>query len=205
VARLTGYGLDHAGVASTKAGITVDRSLRTANPRIYAIGDCRDGPRLTHAANQDARCVIQNALFPFRKAADYSALPAVTYCDPEVAQVGLTEAAAREKHPSVQVLRHDFDHIDRSIAEHDTRGFIKIMAVGNRVVGATIVGAHAGELLALLSFAVSGKLTLSDLANQTYAYPTLSEIIRFAAEKPGQARLFTPLMRRITGLFQKLP
>ncbi len=204
-ARLGGYGLELAGVASTKAGISVDKHLRTSNPRIYAIGDCRDGPRLTHAANQDARCAIQNALFPFRKAADYSALPAVTYTDPELAQVGLTETAAREKHPKVEVLRHDFDHIDRSIAEHDVRGFIKIMAVGNRVVGATIVGAHAGELLPLLGFAVSGKLTLSDLANQTYAYPTLSEIIRFAAEQPGQAKLFTPLMRRVTGLFQKLP
>ncbi|WP_426164353.1 dihydrolipoyl dehydrogenase family protein [Sandarakinorhabdus sp. DWP1-3-1] len=204
-ARLAGYGLDIAGVASTKAGITVDKYLRTSNPRIFAIGDCREGPRLTHAANQDARCVIQNALFPFRKAADYSALPAVTYTDPELGQVGLTEAAARTAHPRVEVLRHDFDHIDRSIAEHDVRGFLKIMAVGNKVVGATIVGAHVGELVALLGFAVSGKLSLGDLANHTYAYPTLSEVIRFAAEKPGQARLFTPFMRRVTGLFQKLP
>ncbi|OYU14853.1 MAG: hypothetical protein CFE37_08915 [Alphaproteobacteria bacterium PA4] len=204
-ARTGGFGLDAAGVTVAKDGIVTDRWLRTSNSRIYAIGDCRAGPRLTHAANQDARTVIQNALFPFRKAKNYSALPAVTYTDPELAQVGLTEAAARAKHARVEIIRHDFDHIDRSIAEHDNRGFIKIMAVGNRVVGVTIVGAHAGELLALCSFAVSGKLSLSDLANQTYAYPTLAEIIRFAAEKPGQAKLFTPLMRRVTRLFQKLP
>lgn len=205
VARVGGFGLDVAGVETTKRGITVDRYLRTSNRRIYAIGDCRDGPRLTHAADQDARTVIQNALFPFRKRTDYSALPAATYTDPELAQVGLTEAKARTAYRDVEVLRHDFDHNDRSVSERDMRGFVKIMAVGNKVVGVTIVGAHAGELLALASFAVSGKLTLSDLANQTYAYPTLAEAIRFAAEQPGQAKLFTPTMRKLTRFFQKLP
>jgi pyruvate/2-oxoglutarate dehydrogenase complex dihydrolipoamide dehydrogenase (E3) component len=204
-ARMSGFGLDLAGVATTPAGITVDRFLRTSNPRIYAIGDCRAGPRLTHAADQDARTVIQNALFPFRKATDYSALPAATFTDPELAQVGLTEAKARALHANVAVLRHDFDHNDRSVAEADMRGFVKIMAVGNKVVGMTIVGAHAGELLALAGFAVAGKLSLSDLANRTFAYPTLAEAIRFAAEIPGQARLFTPTMQRLTRLFQKLP
>ncbi len=204
-ARISGYGLDKAGVETTRNGITVDRYLRTSNRRIYAIGDCRNGPRLTHAADQDARTVIQNALFPFRKATDYTALPAATFTDPELAQVGLTEARARAAHPNVQVLRHDFDHNDRSVTEGDMRGFVKIMAVGNTVVGVTIVGAHAGELLALATFAVAGKLTLKHLANQTYAYPTLAEAIRFAAELPGQAALFTPFMRRVTRLFQKLP
>ena len=204
-ARMDGYGLDVAGVAVTLAGITVDRHLRTSNRRIFAIGDCRAGPRLTHAADQDARTVIQNALFPFRKATDYSALPAATFTDPELAQVGLTEAKARAAHADIQVLRHDFDHNDRSVAEGDMRGFVKIMAVGNRVVGMTIVGAHAGELLALATFAVAGKLSLSDFANRTFAYPTLAEAIRFAAELPGQAKLFTPTVRRLTRWFQKLP
>lgn len=204
-ARMEGFGLELAGVAVTPAGISVDRFLRTSNRRIYAIGDCRAGPRLTHAADQDARTVIQNALFPFHKATDYRALPAAAYTDPELAQVGLTEAKARAAHPDVQVLRHDFDHNDRSVAEGDMRGFVKIMAVGNKVVGMTIIGAHAGELLALASFAVAGKLSLSDLANRTFAYPTLAEAIRFAAEIPGQAKLFTPMMRTLTRFFQKLP
>jgi pyruvate/2-oxoglutarate dehydrogenase complex dihydrolipoamide dehydrogenase (E3) component len=204
-ARMEGFGLELAGVAVTPAGISVDRFLRTSNRRIYAIGDCRAGPRLTHAADQDARTVIQNALFPFRKTTDYSALPATAYTDPELAQVGLTEAKARAAHPDVQVLRHGFDDNDRSVAEGDMRGFVKIMAVGNKVVGMTIVGAHAGELLALASFAVAGKLSLSDLANRTFAYPTLAEAIRFAAEIPGQAKLFTPMMRALTRFFQKLP
>jgi pyruvate/2-oxoglutarate dehydrogenase complex dihydrolipoamide dehydrogenase (E3) component len=205
VARTQGFGLDMAGVAVTRAGIMVDRYLRTSNKRIYAIGDCRAGPRLTHAADQDARAVIQNALFPFRKATDYSALPAAVFTDPELAQVGLTEAKAREANPRTEVFRHDFDHIDRSVTEADMRGFVKIMAVGNKVVGVTIVGAHAGELLALASFAVSGKLSLSELANQTFAYPTLSEALRFAAEQRGQRALFTPTVQRIARLFQKLP
>lgn len=204
-ARTQGFGLEHAGVAVTRAGITVDRYLRTSNSRIYAIGDCRAGPRLTHAADQDARTVIQNALFPFRKKADYSALPAAVFTDPELAQVGLTEAKARASNSKTEVFRHDFDHNDRSVTENDMRGFVKIMTVGNRVTGVTIVGAHAGELLALASFAVSGKLSLPDLANQTFAYPTLSEALRFAAEQRGQRALFTPTVRRITQFFQKLP
>ncbi len=204
-ARTKGFGLDLAGVDFTPRGIAVDKYLRTSNRRIFAIGDCRDGPRLTHAADQDARTVIQNALFPFAKKIDYSALPAAVFTDPELAQVGLTEPKARTAHPNSQIFRHDFDHNDRSVTEADMRGFVKIMALGNRVLGVTIVGAHAGELLALASFAVSGKLSLADLAAQTFAYPTLSEALRFAAEQPGQARLFTPMMRRITGLFQKLP
>lgn len=205
VARTEGFGLDLAGVAVTRAGITVDQYLRTSNPKIYAIGDCRAGPRLTHAADQDARTVIQNALFPFRKKTDYSALPASVFTDPELAQVGLTETKARASNPKTEVFRHDFDHNDRSVTDADMRGFVKIMAVGNRVTGVTIVGAHAGELLALASFAVSGKLSLSDLANQTFAYPTLSEALRFAAEQRGQKALFTPTVQRIARLFQKLP
>ena len=204
-ARTAGFGLELAKVATGRNGIIVDKYLRTSNARIFAIGDCRDGPRLTHAADQDARTVIQNALFPFRKATDYSALPAAIFTDPELAQVGLTEAKARAAHPDVAVWRHDFDHNDRSVTENDMRGFVKIMARGNRIVGVTIVGAHAGELLALATFAVAGKLGISDLANRTLAYPTLSEALRFAAEQPGQAKLFTPFMRRLTGLFQRLP
>ncbi len=203
--RISGYGLKAAGVETGKGGIITDAFLRTSNRRIYAIGDCRDGPRLTHAADQDARTVIQNALFPFRKRKDYSALPAAIFTDPQLAQVGLTEPAARKLHPDIKVFRQDFDHNDRSVTEADMRGFVKIIVLGKRVLGVTIVGGHAGELLALASFAVSGKLSLSDLANQTFAYPTLAEALRHAAEQPGQAALFSPLMRKLTALFQRLP
>lgn len=204
-ARISGFGLEAAGVQTGKNGIITDAWLRTSNRRIYAIGDCREGPRLTHAADQDARTVIQNALFPFRKRKDYSALPAAIFTDPELAQVGLTEAQARKAHGDIETFRHDFDHNDRSVTEDDKRGFVKIVTRGKRVLGITIVGAHAGELLALASFAVSGKLSLADLANQTFAYPTLAEALKHAAEQPGQAALFSPLMQRLTRLFQRLP
>jgi pyruvate/2-oxoglutarate dehydrogenase complex dihydrolipoamide dehydrogenase (E3) component len=204
-ARTSGFGLDLAGVEVGRNGIVTDTRLRTSNPRIYAVGDCRDGPRLTHAADQDARTAIQNALFPFSKAKDYSALPASIFTDPELAQVGLTEPQARAQRGDIRVWRHDFDHNDRSVTEGDMRGFVKIISKGKRVLGVTIVGAGAGELLALASFLVSGKLSLADLANQTFAYPTLAEALRHAAEQPGQAALFSPAMRRLTRLFQRLP
>lgn len=204
-ARTAGLGLEAAGVETGRNGIITDDWLRTSNRRVYAIGDCREGPRLTHAADQDARTVIQNALFPFRKRKDYTALPAAIFTDPELAQVGLTETEARKAHRDVKTFRHDFDHNDRSVTEADARGFVKIITRGKRVLGVTIVGAHAGELLALASFAVSGKLSLSDLANQTMAYPTLAEALRHAAEQPGQAALFSPLMQGLTRLFQRLP
>jgi pyruvate/2-oxoglutarate dehydrogenase complex dihydrolipoamide dehydrogenase (E3) component len=204
-ARTSGFGLEAAGVQTGKNGIITDAWLRTSNHRIYAIGDCREGPRLTHAADQDARTVIQNALFPFRKRKDYTALPASIFTDPELAQVGFTEAEARKAHGDIKTFRHDFDHNDRSVTEADERGFVKIVALGKRVLGITIVGAHAGELLALASFVVSGKLSLADLANQTFAYPTLAEALKHAAEQPGQAALFSPLMQRLTRLFQRLP
>jgi pyruvate/2-oxoglutarate dehydrogenase complex dihydrolipoamide dehydrogenase (E3) component len=204
-ARTSGFGLDKAGVRTGKNGICTDAWLRTSNRRIYAVGDCREGPRLTHAADQDARTVIQNALFPFRKRKNYEALPAAVYCDPELAQVGLTEAEARAAHADIEVYRHDFDHNDRAVTDGDTRGFVKIVVRGKRVLGVTIVGAHAGELLALASFAVSGKLSLADFAAQTFAYPTRIEALRHAAEQPGQKFLFSPLMQSLTRLFQHLP
>ncbi len=203
--RVHGYGLELAGVETSPKGIVTDKHLRTSNRRIYAVGDCRAGPRLTHAADQDARTVIQNALFPFRKAKDYAALPAAIYTDPELAQIGLTEAEARAAHQDVQVWRHDFDHADRSITEDDTRGFVKIVARGKSVLGVTIVGTQAGEMLALAGLLVSGKLSMASLAAQTIAYPTRIEALKKACEQPGQAALFSPLMRRLTRLFQWLP
>jgi pyruvate/2-oxoglutarate dehydrogenase complex dihydrolipoamide dehydrogenase (E3) component len=204
-ARTQGFGLEAAGIRIGQNGICTDAWLRTSNRRIYAIGDCREGPRLTHASDQDARTVIQNALFPFRKRKTYQALPAAVFCDPELAQVGLTEAEARTAHPKIRVFVHDFGHNDRAVTDADTRGFVKIVARGKRVLGVTIVGAHAGELLALASFAVSGKLSLANLAAQTFAYPTRAEALRHAAEQPGQDFLFSPLMRRLTRWFQHLP
>lgn len=206
-ARVEGYGLDRAGVTADRKGIAVDTFLRTSNPKIFAIGDCRDGPRFTHASDQDARAVIANALFPrpLWRESTYEALPSVVYTDPELAHVGLTEAAARARHPDVEVHRADLDHNDRAVTEGATAGFVKLIARGNRVMGATLVGPHAGELLPLARLAVTGKIGLSDIAAQTIAYPTLADSLRQAADAASQAKLFTPTVRRITRLLQRLP
>ncbi len=205
--RVAGFGLDAAGVAASAKGIVVDKYLRTSNPRIFAVGDCRDGPRFTHAADQDARAVIANALFPrpLWRASTYDALPSVAYTDPEVAQVGLTEAVARQRFPDIAVHRIDLDHNDRAVTQGASAGFVKLMVRRDRVVGATIAGPHAGEILPLARLAVTGKLSLATIAAQTFAYPTLAEAFKAAAELPGQAKLFTPTMRRITRWFQRLP
>ena len=205
--RVDGWGLDHAGVTFDRKGIAVDKYLRTSNRHIFAIGDCRDGPRFTHASDQDARAVIANALFPrpLWRSSTYEALPSVVYTDPELAQVGLTEAAARKQHADVQVHRADLDHNDRAVTEGVTTGFVKLVARGNKILGATIAGPHAGELLPLARLAVTGTLGLSDLAAQTIAYPTLAETLRAAADAAGQAKLFTPTVRKITKLLQRLP
>ena len=204
--RVAGFGLDVAGVAAGPKGIAVDKYLRTANPRIFAVGDCRDGPRFTHAADQDARAVIANALFPrpLWRTSTYSALPSVVYTDPELAHVGLTEYQACAA-PEAQVYRADLDHNDRAVTEGAATGFVKLMARGDRLLGATLVGPHAGELLPLARLAVTGKIGLADLAAQTIAYPTLAEALKAAAELPGQARLFTPTLRKLTRLLQRLP
>lgn len=205
--RVDGFGLDRAGVDASPKGIAVDRYLRTSNPRIFAVGDCRDGPRFTHAADQDARAVIANALFPrpLWRASTYDALPSVVYCDPELAQAGLTEMAAHAKFPDVEVHRAGLDYNDRAVTEGSTKGFVKLIARGDRVLGATLVGPHAGELLPLARLAVTGKIGLKDLAAQTVAYPTLAEALKAAADAAGQAALFNPTMRRITRWAQKLP
>jgi len=206
-ARIDGYGLDLAGVAADRKGIAVDKHLRTSNPKIFAIGDCRDGPRFTHASDQDARAVIANTLFPrpLWRASTYEALPSVVYTAPELAQVGLTEAQARAKYPDVQVHRADLDHNDRAVTEGVTTGFVKLTARGNKVLGATLVGPHAGELLPLVRLAVTGKIGLSEIAAQTIAYPTLADALRLAADAAEQAKLFTPTVRRITRVLQRLP
>ena len=139
-----------------------------------------------------------------RKATDDSALPAAIFTDPELAQVGLIEPKARAAYPDVAVRRHDFDHNDRSVTDGDMRGFVKIMARGNRVIGVTIVGAHAEKSPGLAEKCRWQAQPQRYLANRTFAYPTLSEALRFAAELPGQAKLFTPFTAPVDRPFPTL-
>ncbi len=202
-ARTGGYGLDTTGVAVGDNGITVDRRRRTNIEGVYAIGDCRDGPRLTHAAGRDGSAVTLEIALGVPSPVDDDALPWATYTTPELAQVGLTEAAARERGWSVTVERRDFAKNDRAVTEGDPRGFIKVVRRGRTVVGVTIVGAHAGELLVPWSQILAGKASTFSLASAVVAYPTRSEISKAAAFALHEGLVFGAMPRWWAGRLAK--
>jgi pyruvate/2-oxoglutarate dehydrogenase complex dihydrolipoamide dehydrogenase (E3) component len=205
--RVETLDLDKAGVAHGPQGITVDRRLRTTASGIYAIGDVTSGPRFTHAASYQAGIVIRNALFRLPAKVDYAALPWVTYTDPELAQAGLTEPDARRQYgDDIAVTRLSLADNDRAQAERATEGSIKVVARGNgRILGATILGAHAGELIHLWALAIGQGLKLKHIAGMIAPYPTLGEIGKSAAAEFYKPKLFSPWTRRAVGLLSRLP
>ncbi|WP_112324255.1 dihydrolipoyl dehydrogenase family protein [Oceanibium sediminis] len=184
--------LDKAGVAHDGRGISVDKRLRTSNRQVYAIGDTvAGGLQFTHVANYHAGIVIRQALFGLPARATAHHIPWATYTDPELAQVGLTEAQARQKHGiHLEVLRFEYGQNDRALAEGKTRGLIKVMVHRGRPVGASIVGAQAGELIQTWALAISSKLKVGAVANMVAPYPTLGEINKRAAGQYYVPRLF---------------
>jgi len=173
--------LDAANVKVGKDGIEVDARRRTSNRRIHAIGDCRAGPRFTHVAGYEGALVGLDIALGWPGKADWRALPHVTYSDPELAQIGMTEAEARERHGEIDVTKEDFSHNDRAVTEGDTRGFLKLIRHKGKVLGVTIVGAHAGELLLPWAQIITGKASAFALGSAIVAYPTRSEISKAAA------------------------
>jgi pyruvate/2-oxoglutarate dehydrogenase complex dihydrolipoamide dehydrogenase (E3) component len=200
-----GLGLDAAGIAATARGITVDARLRTTNRRVFALGDVCGGPQFTHVAGYQAGIVIRNALFMLPAKVDYAALPWVTYTDPELAHAGLTEAEARKAGHSVEILSWPFAMNDRAQAERRTEGLAKIV-VGSRgrILGATIVGPRAGELIGTWALAIAQRLGIGAVAGVVMPYPTLSEVSKRAAGSYYTPRLFGAFTRRIVGLVQRL-
>jgi len=198
-ANLDGLGLEAAGIETTRTGIKVDAGLKTSNRRVYAIGDAAGGLQFTHVAGYHASVVIRNALFRLPSKADMSAVPRVTYTDPELAHVGLMEAEARAKHgEKVRVLKWTYQENDRARAERATEGFVKVIVLKNgRVVGSTIVGRNAGELIHGWSLAIGQKIKIGAIASSIVAYPTLSEIGKRAAGSFFTETLFSPRMRKI--------
>jgi pyruvate/2-oxoglutarate dehydrogenase complex dihydrolipoamide dehydrogenase (E3) component len=196
-------GLDAAGVRFSSRGVEVDARLRTANKRVFAAGDViTDGPRFTHMASYHAGIVIRNALFRLPSKNEPRAFPWVTYCDPELAQVGLTEAQAREREgDGLRVLRADFKDNDRARAEGETLGFLKAMVTRRGdILGATIVGHNAGELIAPWTLAMSQGLRIGALANLIAPYPTLGEITKRAAMDYYAPTLFSAHVRQLVRL-----
>jgi pyruvate/2-oxoglutarate dehydrogenase complex dihydrolipoamide dehydrogenase (E3) component len=199
-----GLDLDKAGIAFTAKGITVDASLRTSNRKVFAIGDIAGGPQFTHIAGYHAGIVIRQALFGLPAKVDYRALPWVTYSDPELAHAGLTEAEARKVHGEVKVLVQPLADNDRARAEGETRGLAKIVLDRKgRILGATLVGARAGELIAMWGLAIGQGLKIGALAQMIVPYPTLAEISKRAAGAWYTPTLFGPRTRRFVGFIQR--
>lgn len=202
-ANVDGLNLEAAGVDHDRKGIKVSARLKTSNSRVYAIGDVAGSLQFTHMANYHAGLVIRNALFRLPVKASTTAIPWVTYTDPELAHVGLTEAQAREAHRKVQVLRWPYVENDRAQAERETEGFIKVVVgKGGRILGATIVGAHAGELIQTWVLAITKKMKIGDMTSIVVAYPTLSEINKRVAYTYYLPSLTNPWIRRIIGFLR---
>ncbi|EKE78304.1 dihydrolipoyl dehydrogenase family protein [Oceanibaculum indicum] len=199
-----GLGLEAAGVRYGKKGIEVDARLRTSNRHIFAIGDVAGPYQFTHMAGYHAGIVIRNALFRLPAKVDYSAVPWVTYTDPELAQVGLNEEAARQQHGDIRILRWGFHENDRAQAERETEGYAKIVTLPNgRILGATILGPQAGELIALWALAVSSKMKIGAIASLILPYPTLGEVGKRAAGSFYTPKLFGERTRKIVRFLLK--
>ncbi|QBF30161.1 NAD(P)/FAD-dependent oxidoreductase [Thalassococcus sp. S3] len=197
--------LEAAGIKTKRTGIKVDDSLRTTNKKVYAIGDVAGGLQFTHVAGYHAGVIIRSMLFGLPSKAKTSHIPWATYTDPELAQVGLTEAQAKKAHgTNLEVVRFHYNHNDRAIAERKTKGFIKVMVVKGRPVGASIVGYQAGELINLWALALANKMKMSQIAAMVAPYPTIGEINKRAAGAYFSPRLFdNPTVKRVVGLVQK--
>lgn len=198
---LDALDLQAAGVQYTPAGIVVGRNLKTGNSRVYAIGDVAAGlPRFTHSASRQAALVIRNALFRQPVKIDPATIPRAIFTDPELAHTGLTEAQARAKHRRIRVLRRACRENDRAQAERQTHGHIKIVAdAKGHILGVTIVGPEAGELISAWSLAIARGLDLRAFTDLVVPYPTLFETGKRAASDFYLPCLTHPLLRRIIG------
>ena len=203
--KIEGLGLEDAGVALNDGVPLVDRRLRTTNKRIFAVGDIVGPYRFTHTASYQARIVITNALFRLPARARYDAVPWVTYTDPELAHVGQSEAEARAKGQEVRILRFPFAENDRAIAEGVTTGLIKVVATRRgRVLGASIVGSHAGELILPWVLAVKYRLGVGKMAQAIVPYPTLSEVSARVAGSFHTPTLFSARTKRLVRMLARL-
>lgn len=197
--------LEAAGIETTRSGIKVDASLKTTNSRVYAIGDVAGGLQFTHVAGYHAGVIIRSALFGLPAKASTAHIPWATYTDPELAQVGLTEAQAHKAHGSaLEVIRFPYAQNDRAIAERKTDGLIKVMVVKGRPVGASIAGAQAGELIQTWALALANNLKMKHIAAMVAPYPTLGEINKRAAGAYFSPRLFdNPKVKTVVRLVQR--
>ena len=192
-------GLEDAGVEfDARAGVTVNDRLQTTNPDVFAVGDVASKYQFTHMSDFMARLVIRNALFLGRDRVSRLLVPWATFTDPEVAHVGLYEADLAERGIAYATFTRRFADVDRSVLEEETAGFVKIHVQkgSDTMLGATIVGSHAGDLISEISVAMQAGMGLGKLANVIHPYPTMAEAIRQCGDAYNRTRM-TPTVRKI--------
>jgi pyruvate/2-oxoglutarate dehydrogenase complex dihydrolipoamide dehydrogenase (E3) component len=200
-ANLTELDLAKANIELSDGKLRLDSRLRTTNKRIYAIGDAAGGAQFTHVAGDHASTFVRNVLFkaPTQRRDDLA--PRVTYCAPEIASIGLTEASATSAGEKFSVARWAMAENDRARAEADTEGFVKtVIGKGGRILGVTIVGEGAGDLIAPWSLAIANKVGIRAFTNMIAAYPTRSEISKRAAGAYYTPALFSGRTRKLIRL-----
>lgn len=197
---IEGLELDKVGVVYDKTGVKVDDHLRTTNPKIYAAGDICLAPKFTHTADFSARLVIQNALFIGRKRFSALTIPWCTYTDPEIAQVGLYEKEAVDQGLKIRTFVQKMEEVDRAILDGETEGFVKVLVEDgtDRILGATIVASHAGDMISEISVAMNNGVGLSGIGATIHPYPTQAEAIRKLGDAYNRTRL-TPFAKAALG------
>ncbi|MDX8388403.1 MAG: FAD-dependent oxidoreductase [Ghiorsea sp.] len=197
-ANVNGLNLEAAGIQHSPRGIEVDARLRSSNKRVFAIGDVAGPYQFTHMAAYQAGIIIRNILFKMPAKVDYSAVPWVTYTDPELAHVGLTEADAKTQGKEVRVLKWSFEENDRAQAEKRTEGLVKVItSPKGHILGASIVGLHAGELIQPWILAISQKMKIGAMASMIAPYPTLAEVNKRIAGSFYTEKLFSAGTKKI--------
>ncbi|HEY5512975.1 MAG TPA: FAD-dependent oxidoreductase, partial [Geomonas sp.] len=198
VPNLEGLGLEAAGIVSGKGGVTVSDTLRTSNPRVYAAGDICSAYKFTHMADAQARILIANALFRGRQKNSALTVPWCTYTDPEIAHVGMYEGDAAGQGIEVTTLTVPLAELDRAVLDGESDGFARVhLRQGtDRILGATVVARHAGEMINEFSLAITAGLGISAIGRTIHPYPTQAEVIKRLADSYNRTRL-TPLVKRL--------
>jgi pyruvate/2-oxoglutarate dehydrogenase complex dihydrolipoamide dehydrogenase (E3) component len=205
VPNVEGLGLDDAGIEYGPHGIVVDDRLRTTNKKVYAAGDVCLKNKFTHAADAAARLVIRNALFFGRGKVSSLNVPWSTYTDPELARVGLSEHEAGELGVEYDCYKREFSDVDRAITDGEEDGFIKVLTKigGDKILGATIVASHAGDMISEITLAMDAGVGLGRIAGVIHPYPTRAEAIRQTADSFMRTKL-TPFLRKVFAAFLKM-
>jgi pyruvate/2-oxoglutarate dehydrogenase complex dihydrolipoamide dehydrogenase (E3) component len=199
---IDGLDLENAGVEFSARGVTVNAKMQTTNHRIYACGDVTGLMPFTHVAEQQAGVIIANMIFKIPKRMDYRVVPSVIYTEPECAQVGVSVAETLGD-KNIEIVRFEMSELDRAVAEHTTTGFIRLIVKKGRLVGAHMIGPHAGDVIHELVLAIQGKMKLSKITAMVHAYPSYAQVNRRAASVYFRDKLFSKGTKRLVGFLNR--